>query len=581
VRRLGCLVGAAAVLAVPGTAHAANTYVDATRPDNSGDCFTPATACETFTGPGGAVAKAGPNDTIFAVDPATQTTYNDTINLFPGKSLVALSPDPTETIIDNGAAASPAVTVSGTGTGQVRGFTIRSDHRAIEIHRPATVRDNVFDDPGPLTTTVKNDMEIGPGAGSPLITDNKFVDPAPTTSENQIAIRTTSSGSPTISDNEFDDFLEAVLAGGSETSSPNITGNDIAGTRVAVNAGVAIGVITGTPTITGNFIHDPFFAMPNDFVFGIGINQIGVGAAGATLKRNRVVGHRWGVDVQDTAQPVTLESDVIAKSVAAGLRTSDSGGDDPGVGDVTASNVTITDTTDPALGNEILATNAAVVLGSSIVGDKGVELQGTGMCTSSFSRGPATGNCQPFATSADPLFVDPSANDYHLQASSSMIDAGSPAAPLLGATDVDGNPRAIDGDGDCTARRDIGADERLVAPNPACTPPPGGGDGDGDAVSNEFSFGKVKKNRKRGTAKLTVEVLAAGELDLDKTKKVKGATKVLPTAGEVKLPIKPKGKAKRKLKGGGRAKVRAEVTFTPDGGEPNTQSKRVKLVKRR
>ena len=51
-------------------------------------------------------------------------------------------------------------------------------------------------------------------------------------------------------------------------------------------------------------------------------------------------------------------------------------------------------------------------------------------------------------------------------------------------------------------------------------------------------------------------------------------------AGEVQLPIKPRGKAKRKLAEDGKAKVRVEVTYTPDGGEPNTERKKIKLVKR-
>ena len=50
-------------------------------------------------------------------------------------------------------------------------------------------------------------------------------------------------------------------------------------------------------------------------------------------------------------------------------------------------------------------------------------------------------------------------------------------------------------------------------------------------------------------------------------------------AGKVKLPIKPRGEAK-KLNRKGTAKVEAEVTYTPDGGEPNTQTRRVRLVKR-
>jgi hypothetical protein len=50
--------------------------------------------------------------------------------------------------------------------------------------------------------------------------------------------------------------------------------------------------------------------------------------------------------------------------------------------------------------------------------------------------------------------------------------------------------------------------------------------------------------------------------------------------GKVRLPIKPRRKAKQKLATKGKAKVKAKVTFTPDGGDPNTRSKRLKLVKR-
>ncbi len=107
----------------------------------------------------------------------------------------------------------------------------------------------------------------------------------------------------------------------------------------------------------------------------------------------------------------------------------------------------------------------------------------------------------------------------------------------------------------------------------------GGGDGGGDDA-NEFSFGKVKKNKRRGTAKLTVNVPGAGELDLAKTKKVKADDESAEDAGKEKLAIKPKGKAKKKLNDKGKAKVTAEVTFTPDGGTPNTEDKKIKLVKR-
>jgi len=99
---------------------------------------------------------------------------------------------------------------------------------------------------------------------------------------------------------------------------------------------------------------------------------------------------------------------------------------------------------------------------------------------------------------------------------------------------------------------------------------PGGGD-------NDFTFGKVKKNAKKGTAKLTVNVPGAGDVELAKSKKVKGAEKRARSEGSVKLAVKPKGKAKEKLADTGKAKVKAEVTYTPDGGDPSTKSKRVKL----
>jgi DNA-binding beta-propeller fold protein YncE len=105
--------------------------------------------------------------------------------------------------------------------------------------------------------------------------------------------------------------------------------------------------------------------------------------------------------------------------------------------------------------------------------------------------------------------------------------------------------------------------------------------------SNAFSFGKVKKNKRKGTAKLTVIVLGPGELVLA-GKKVKGDTEQVeataagasPNAIKAVLKVKAKGKGKRKLKRTGKAKVKADVTYTPDGGEPNTKSKRVKLKRR-
>jgi sugar lactone lactonase YvrE len=99
-----------------------------------------------------------------------------------------------------------------------------------------------------------------------------------------------------------------------------------------------------------------------------------------------------------------------------------------------------------------------------------------------------------------------------------------------------------------------------------------------------FSFGKVKRNERKGTAKLTVKVSGPGELELAKTKKVKPDDESAEDAGKEKLAIKPRGKAKKKLNAKGKAKVKAEVTYTPTGGDPtivgNTDAETVKLIKR-
>jgi hypothetical protein len=64
--------------------------------------------------------------------------------------------------------------------------------------------------------------------------------------------------------------------------------------------------------------------------------------------------------------------------------------------------------------------------------------------------------------------------------------------------ELDGNPRALDGNGDCTARRDVGADEALAAPPTDCpkvsTPT---GTGQRAAALKKCKKKKSKKARKK------------------------------------------------------------------------------------
>ena len=101
--------------------------------------------------------------------------------------------------------------------------------------------------------------------------------------------------------------------------------------------------------------------------------------------------------------------------------------------------------------------------------------------------------------------------------------------------------------------------------------------------TNSFTLGKVSRN-KNGTATVTVNVPNAGEL----TGSGKGV-KVASAAGAViaksvspptaSLKIKAKGKQRQKLNSTGKVTVKPKLTYTPTGGDPKTQSLKVKLRK--
>ena len=109
--------------------------------------------------------------------------------------------------------------------------------------------------------------------------------------------------------------------------------------------------------------------------------------------------------------------------------------------------------------------------------------------------------------------------------------------------------------------------------------------------SNTFSFGKVKLNKKKGTATLPVNVPGPGTLVLtgkglvkqrsaDASSPGRTLAKVVSAAGKVKLKIRSKGKKKRKLNHTGKVKVKAKVTYTPAGVAPNTKTKPIRLIKK-
>ena len=104
-------------------------------------------------------------------------------------------------------------------------------------------------------------------------------------------------------------------------------------------------------------------------------------------------------------------------------------------------------------------------------------------------------------------------------------------------------------------------------------------DADKAVTANFSSFAlgkKVKRNRKKGTAKLTVAIGGPGQLTLT-GKKVKRQSKAVAAAGKVKLLIKAKGKAAKALRNRGKTRVRLTIAYTPTGGLPATAVKTVTL----
>jgi parallel beta-helix repeat protein len=128
---------------------------------------------------------------------------------------------------------------------------------------------------------------------------------------------------------------------------------------------------------------------------------------------------------------------------------------------------TIINNTAPVGGGIYCDASSSTSIVNNIIWGNGDDLYG---CTATYSDiedgDPGEGNICAY-----PTFVDSAGGDYHLQAGSPCIDAGTnEGAP---STDFDGNPRPIDGDGDGIAIVDMGAFEytpRAVSAVPAPTP---------------------------------------------------------------------------------------------------------------
>jgi hypothetical protein len=101
--------------------------------------------------------------------------------------------------------------------------------------------------------------------------------------------------------------------------------------------------------------------------------------------------------------------------------------------------------------------------------------------------------------------------------------------------------------------------------------------------TNAFSIVGTRRNKKKGTARLTATVPNPGELTASgKGVKASGAAAISKAvnAGQAKLTIGAKGKKLKTLNETGKVKLSVAITYTPTGGDPSTQSIKVKLKKK-
>jgi hypothetical protein len=258
----------------------------------------------------------------------------------------------------------------------------------------------------------------------------------------------------------------------------------------------------------------------------------------------------------DNGQSLTMKSSTITGNHVGG-------GSGFGGGlvlfDVAASNVSIQ--------SSIIANNTGTVaddiysthggqLGFSLVKELGADSTDTG---SSFTT-----------TSPNITGLDPQLGGLASNGGPTQTEAPSGSSPVIDAGNSSG----------------LGSDQRGVL-RPIDFPAiPNVADGsDMGAVelqpSSAVKLGKLKRNKKKGTAKQVVilplpdagSVTISGKGLKTKTRQVTGTEKL-------KLPVIAKGKKRHALDRSGKVKIKAKVTYNAIGSAANTLKKKLKLLKR-
>jgi parallel beta-helix repeat protein len=289
--------------------------------------------------------------------------------------------------------------------------------------------------------------------------------------------------SPTITNNVIRNNHACTGAGiGINFGSPLIRLNSIAGNRISdcfeVGGGGGIGIVGPTSAeILDNVISD------NTSSNGGGINLSVAGTP--IIKRNIIKGNNTlsfgqggGIYIISDSNPLIVQNLITGNQAhtGGGLYLTNSS---PGP---TLVNNTIADNNAISMGSGFFVEGfgARTELTNNIIvakpGQSGLHCGNLGFLNppiirfnNIFSSGGMAygGSCSDKTgmdgnISSDPLFTNPTLGDYHLRQGSRSIDSGFNLAPNLPDTDIDGDPRILDGDGNGTAIIDMGVDEFLA-----------------------------------------------------------------------------------------------------------------------
>lgn len=388
-----------------------------------------------------AIDAANNGDTVL-VAPGT---YAENINL-KGKAItVTSSGGPAVTTINGGAAGSVVIFNTNEGLGSVlRGFTITNgktsgvpsyDGGGVYISNASpTIRGNVI----VQNVACGNGGGIAAGFSSALIQGN--------------TISNNSQGSCSGGDGG------GIYVGGA--GSVQIIGNTISNNFWNSGNGGGIALFAaGTPTIENNTISGNTATGLSPASQGGGIYV--VNDSDALILQNLIVGNNAGqggfntggqgggiaFSVPSSSRGPLLINNTIANNGGAGGSGIFAGGFDSQSQIV--NNVIVASPGQPALFCDTTYSQTPPTLQSN----DAFSFGGTGFGGSCASLAGSAGNI-----SVDPLFINPS-SDQRLQSSSPAVDTGSNSAPGLPSTDLDGNPRIVDGNGDGFPVVDMGVYE--------------------------------------------------------------------------------------------------------------------------